>query len=140
AIFLFQSCCFAALTIINPSDAGALGLNLLADPLDAELDIIAVHGLDGHWRKSWTAENGVFWLQDLLPTRVPKARIYSYSHDSRTRGGDVPFTLDISDHGNALVSDLTIERGLTATEERPIIFVAHSLGGLIVKSVRKDND
>lgn len=78
------------------------------------ISIVAVHGLDGHWRRSWTADNGVFWLQDLLPSKLPNARIYSYSHDSRTRGSDVPLTLDISDHGSALVSDLTVERILTA--------------------------
>ncbi|KAK1623386.1 hypothetical protein BDP81DRAFT_384530 [Colletotrichum phormii] len=136
AILLFYICCTVALAVVDASDFGGLGLNLLADPQDAEFDIIAIHGLDGHWRNSWTSGDGVFWLQDLLPIRVPQARIYSYSHDSRTRGGEVPFTLDMSDHGIALVRDLTIERGLTATERRPIIFIAHSLGGLIVKSVR----
>ncbi|CAI0645455.1 unnamed protein product, partial [Colletotrichum noveboracense] len=99
--------------IVEHDKPGTLGLNLLASPSDANIDIVAVHGLDGHWRRSFTAENGVFWLQDLLPAWMPSARIYSFSHDSRTRGGDVPLTLEISDHGKELVSELAITRQLT---------------------------
>ncbi|KAH9232177.1 hypothetical protein K456DRAFT_1798044, partial [Colletotrichum gloeosporioides 23] len=97
------------------------------------LSIVAVHGLDGHWTRSWTADNGVFWLRDLLPESLPEARIYAYSYDSRTRGGDTPLTLDISDHGRELVSELTLTRQLTNTEKRPIVFLGHSLGGIVVK-------
>jgi hypothetical protein len=82
-------------------------------PLIQRQSIVAVHGLDGHWKDSWTADNGVFWLQDLLPHDFPKARIYSFGHDSRTRGGTKPLTLDISDHGKDLVTSLTNERYLS---------------------------
>ncbi|KAH9233425.1 hypothetical protein K456DRAFT_1838259, partial [Colletotrichum gloeosporioides 23] len=100
------------------------------------ISIVAVHGLDGHWRRSWTADNGIFWLQDLLPNKLPKARIYSYSHNSKTRGGEVPLT-DVSVHGRELVRALTAER--IQTNQRPIIFIAHSLGGIILKNVSKQH-
>jgi hypothetical protein len=47
--------------------------------------IIAVHGLDGHRRTSWTANNGVLWLRDLLPSVIPGARVltYGYNHSCR---------------------------------------------------------
>lgn len=146
------------------------GLHLLVDPENPSVEcvesardkifpntcesIIAVHGLDGHWNRSWTADNGVFWLKDLLPQLLPTARIFSFSHDSRTKWGDIPLTLDISDHGKDLVSELTIVRQLShvsnlspslmnsncilKTEKVPIILIGHSLGGLIIKSVRKE--
>jgi len=68
--------------------------------------------MDGHWKESWVDDNGVFWLQDLLPQVLPQARIYSYSYDSRTRG-DSPLTLDIYDHGKELVAALALQRQLT---------------------------
>lgn len=75
--------------------------------------IIAVHGLDGHWKRSWVAKNGVFWLQDLLPQAIPEARVYSYGYDSRTRGSSFPLTLDITEGGKELVAELALERELT---------------------------
>lgn len=117
-----------------------VGLHLLHESSDATIDIVAVHGLDGHWKRSWTADNGVFWLQDMLPQVVTRARIYSFGYDSRTRWGDMPLTLDISEHGKDLVTSLSLERQLTGTEQTPIIFIGHSLGGLVVKSALLHSD
>ncbi len=39
------------------------------------VSIVAVHGLDGHRDKTWTADNDVHWLRDLLPNTIPHARI-----------------------------------------------------------------
>lgn len=75
-----------------------------------------------------------FWLEDLLPFEFPKARVFSFGHDSRTRGGDNPLTQDISDHGKDLVRVLSEERHLSNSESRPLIFIGHSLGGLVIKS------
>jgi hypothetical protein len=72
--------------------------------------IVAVHGLDGHWKKSWTANNQVFWLEDLLPQVLPNARIYFFSHDSRTRGSKTPLRLDIDDFAKGLISQLVATR------------------------------
>ncbi|KAM7189943.1 P-loop containing nucleoside triphosphate hydrolase protein [Rhypophila sp. PSN 637] len=80
-------------------------LHLLVSPSNAEIDIVAVHGLDGHWKNSWTAENG-----------------------------------DISDHAKNLVWLLSNERLLTNTETRPLIFIGHSLGGLVIKSALLTSD
>ncbi|KAF8519351.1 hypothetical protein BU17DRAFT_11150, partial [Hysterangium stoloniferum] len=46
--------------------------------------IIAIHGLDGHREDSWTAENGILWLRDLLPRRLPHARIATYGYHAST--------------------------------------------------------
>lgn len=50
------------------------------------LSIVAVHGLDGDREHSWTSDNGICWLRDLLPKVVPQARILTYGYDAYTRG------------------------------------------------------
>ena len=39
-----------------------------------EVDIIAIHGLNGHRLKTWTHDNGTLWLRDLLPKTLPGCR------------------------------------------------------------------
>ncbi|KIM79568.1 hypothetical protein PILCRDRAFT_74296, partial [Piloderma croceum F 1598] len=99
--------------------------------------IVAIHGLDGHLEKSWTADNGMLWLRDLLPKELRHARILTYGYDSYTRGRDRLANESIHDLANDLLSSLATRRRISNTEWRPIIFVAHSLGGIILKSVRK---
>lgn len=97
--------------------------------------IVAIHGLNGHREKTWTATNGVFWLRDLLPRRIPNARIMSWGYDANTHSLSPTSVQYIHDHATTLVSDLVLERRLSHTERRPIIFLAHSLGGIVVKEV-----
>ena len=47
-----------------------------------EVDIVAIHGLGGTPRKTWTHENGKLWLEDFAPQVYPAARIYSFGYDS----------------------------------------------------------
>jgi hypothetical protein len=118
--------------------------------------IVAVHGLDGKRDKSWTAKNNVNWLRDLLPADIPQARIFSWGYEAKTHGTFSIKSQTIYDHARSLVSDLCREGRLTEvrkayvgivhklndlqTRRRPIIFVAHSLGGLVVKSVSRPWD
>jgi predicted alpha/beta-fold hydrolase len=97
--------------------------------------IVAVHGLNGHRENTWTSEGGKLWLRDFLPSKISNVRIYSWGYDANTHSGDRVNTQYIYDIAKTLVSDLSLARQLTNTEQRPIIFVAHSLGGLVVKSV-----
>ncbi|MCJ1245218.1 hypothetical protein MMC30_002420 [Trapelia coarctata] len=97
--------------------------------------IVAIHGLDGHWKRSWTDEaSGMFWLQTFLPDAVPNARIYSYGYDANTHGSSPVLQRSIDDHALRMVTDLVRERRRTQSNKKPIIFVAHSLGGIVLKS------
>lgn len=41
------------------------------------------HGLNGSGRKTWTDQDtGTFWLEDLLPSSLPDARIMTFAYDS----------------------------------------------------------
>jgi hypothetical protein len=44
---------------------------ILYDWTNSEFSVVAVHGLNGHSEKTWTADNGVNWLRDLLPEDFP---------------------------------------------------------------------
>src|SRR5438034_11849508 len=67
----------AAPTAPVPTPAAPLGLICLTPDLGEEHvipgapDIVAIHGINGHAYKTWTHENGAFWLQDFLPEQIP---------------------------------------------------------------------
>lgn len=94
------------------------GLSLLASPvLDGEFgttydfDVIAIHGLNGHPRDTWTydkAEGQVFWLQDFLPKALPGARIFTYGYDSNLFLSSS--TGDIDTYAKGLLDHLNLER------------------------------
>ncbi|KAI9765525.1 MAG: hypothetical protein M1840_007351 [Geoglossum simile] len=108
----------------------------LSDPLNprevnAEVDIVFVHGLNGNRNTTWTTGD-VFWPQDLLPADVPMARILTFGYDSSVAHfWSAASQNRIDGHASTLLADLAGLRDRTETNERPIILVAHSLGGII---------
>lgn len=75
------------------------------------------------------------WLTDLLPQNIPNARVFTFDYDARPAsfvGSD--FLERIQSHATTLVANLVGERDLSNVSDRPIIFICHGLGGLIVKS------
>ncbi|KAG9053227.1 hypothetical protein FS842_008484 [Serendipita sp. 407] len=108
---------------------GFLELSAGHDPI---VDIVALHGLDGHREHSWTADDGTMWLKDLLPNDIPNARILTYGYDADTRSFSQTSTQTIFRHAEAFAEDLSRLRR-TTDPKRPIIFLAHSLGGIILK-------
>ncbi|PVF95828.1 TPR-like protein [Serendipita vermifera] len=116
---------------MSSSKRKELGFKELSPGNSPVVDIIAIHGLDGHRERTWTAENGTMWLQDLLPRALPNARILTYGYDADTRSFSQTSTQNINRHAGAFVAELSQLR--SETPERPIIFIAHSLGGIILK-------
>lgn len=97
---------------------------------------IFIHGLTGNRESTWTDEkSGTFWPLDLLPASLPTARIMTFGYDADIVNAiDVASSNTLRDHGKSLAHALTYER--MEAEERPVIFVAHSLGGLVCEQVR----
>ena len=93
--------------------------------------IVAVHGLSGDWERTWTDEDGQLWLRDFLPSQLPNARIMSYGYNSETVFSKA--ITDIDDEAAMLLDWLDGER--QSEKIRPIIFVSHNLGGIVVKKV-----
>lgn len=78
--------------------------------------------------------DGVFWPQKLLPNTIPDAKIFSFGYNADVGGFLSPTSQNsISQHAEALLSDLADLRDKPAEQEIPLIFVVHSLGGIIVK-------
>ena len=109
------------------------GMKVLYQPLKADVDIVFVHGLTGDRERTWT-KNGTCWPQSLLPGEIPTARVMTYGYDAYflRRHGPV-LSHRIRDHALDLLNALAASRAKGEAEQRPIIFVVHSLGGIVCK-------
>ncbi|KAK3988894.1 hypothetical protein QBC44DRAFT_397114 [Cladorrhinum sp. PSN332] len=107
----------------------------------SNVDIVLIHGVNGDPVKTWECKNEakdedknlgdtVLWPQHFLPRRFPGARVLTYGYN-----GDMYHNDSISgirDLAKSLLSCIDIKRQ-DVDPRRPIIFIAHCLGGLIVK-------
>ena len=85
----------------------------------------------------------VFWPRDLLPQKFPQARITTWGYNVQfenifSSGSQAT----IFQHSQTLLSDITMFRGSVSDRTKPILFLAHGLGGIVVKdalSLSKDD-
>lgn len=95
--------------------------------------IVFVHGLTGNRDRTWTHSNGTYWIGDLLPKDLPSARIMSFGYDADVvRFWTMAGSNRLHDHGKSLACAV-LDRRL-GLEKRPIVFVSHSLGGLVCEA------
>ncbi|KAI0147348.1 hypothetical protein GGR57DRAFT_260172 [Xylariaceae sp. FL1272] len=141
----------------------AIGITTIHDSPIAAVDVVFVHGLQGHPERTWKVEKSqkislrrrlfgppsapvdedtaaTYWPYDLLAQSddFRDSRIMTWGYDTRVireffGGSDQQ---NISQHGNNLLVNLQQER--KEDPLRPLIFVAHSLGGIVLK-VALDN-
>lgn len=129
----------------EPEPKGLYLLNMDLPTMDEasseiyEVDIVAIHGLNGTALGTWTRnttnekahkKTSTLWLRDLLPKDLPGARIFTYGYDSKVMFSKSKATTE--DYAQSLLLALQAERK-HGQERRPIIFIAHSLGGLVCK-------
>jgi hypothetical protein len=72
------------------------------------------------------------WLKDFIPKQWPAARIMSYGYNSNIFGKS---RADIESTAEDLIRRIKGKRLSTPAVNVPILFIAHSLGGLLVKRV-----
>ncbi|KAJ6084383.1 hypothetical protein N7486_011183 [Penicillium sp. IBT 16267x] len=116
-----------------PSLAFKFGLEILQDCPDATVDICFVHGLTGDRDKTWTAGGQTTpWPKILLPPKL-NARVLTYGYDAYVARKSVASSNRLINHAQNLLGDLTADRSFCNASSRPLIFVAHSLGGIVCK-------
>jgi len=119
----------------------AFVLKVLVDqePADAQcVDIIAVHGLNGDCDGTWTDPTSrVNWLthESCLRKDIPKARILTFGYNSTTYFSRSD--ADVRDFASELLAAVSTKRFHRAELARPIVFLCHHLGGLVVKQVAR---
>ncbi|GFF73987.1 hypothetical protein IFM60648_04080 [Aspergillus lentulus] len=95
-------------------------------------DLVAIHGLNGDPINTWThTETRVMWLRDLLPAAIPDIRIMTFGYNARFKN----FTAqqDLKSISLKLLAELVDLRTTEDEKSRPIVFVCHSLGGIVAK-------
>lgn len=102
---------------------------------EACVDIVFVHGLTGNPYNTWLhKESGIHWPSKLLRQDLPDTRILSFGYDADIVNFWNPASNSrLSSHAENLVGELVRERERTDTETRKLLFVAHSLGGLVTE-------
>ena len=96
--------------------------------------MVFVHGLGGHSRDTWGGWNA-HWPCDFLPKDLKGVRVLAFNYDARL--SSLSDNLGVFEGiGKILLHFCHRIRLDVSVQDRPIIFVCHGLGGLIVKSVR----
>jgi hypothetical protein len=136
------------------------GLTLLStvEDFDAQIDIIFIHGL-GHACESWSSSDttGSFGLWDLFPSGLPHARFLNYGYEPSRYVQSVCFDTGTPDDyishelvascdtgspnnfvfSNKVLEKIELSRERSQERQRPIVFVCHSLSGIILKQALK---
>lgn len=99
-------------------------------PERAALDVVFLHGLDGDARKSWTSgSDDLFWPQ-WLAEEVPDTAVWTVGYDAWSSGWRGQ-SMSLPDRAINLLALLQNH----AIGERPLCFITHSMGGLLVKEM-----
>ena len=96
-----------------------------------------IHGLRGDRENTWKKEN-TLWPKELLPKTIPRARILTFGYDADVYHFWSKPASDntVKTHGDNLTASLVgLRHQEKETATGPIIFVAHSLDGLVCAEV-----
>lgn len=82
----------------------------------------------------------VYWPKHLLPETLPSARVFVYGYDTKLRHAlGAPVSKNtVYDIASDFLGILEAER--RSHPSRPLIFIAHSLGGIVVKELLRQSD
>ncbi|KAI1655243.1 hypothetical protein F4813DRAFT_368207 [Daldinia decipiens] len=130
--WIFMNPALAKPLILDSHFRGLTPLNEIA-PENHQYDCIAISGLASHPFGSWQPhgrDKSFMWIRDELPQFLPTVRFILYGYDTILR----PSTSfqRVSDLANSFI-DVLQAGGWTSPTAKPLLFLAHSLGGVILK-------
>ncbi|VUC24512.1 unnamed protein product [Clonostachys rosea] len=99
---------------------------------DHHTDCIAISGLASHPFGSWQPhgdDKSFMWIRDELPKSLPGIRTIIYGYKSELLGSESFQT--INDIALSFIHQL--KTGGWHLDSKPVVFLAHSLGGLVLK-------
>lgn len=104
--------------------------------LTPAVDIIFLHGLTGNAYDTWYHDTAkIYWPNKLLKEDIPDARILAFGYDADVTNWYKAASVNrIGNHAESLLGSVTRFRERTKSENRKLIFVVHSLGGLVVEN------
>ncbi|KAL8993067.1 MAG: hypothetical protein Q9169_006622 [Polycauliona sp. 2 TL-2023] len=100
---------------------------VVAEPVNGEdvrIDLVFVHGLSDDWQSTWKKDR-LSWIEEFLPQDIPHARIFTCGFNTQ-RGSH-----NHTSHSLQGLQDYEIKRD---HRRRPVIFLAHSLAGLVLQA------
>ena len=117
------------------SQKGPLSLRTIHEPLDGAIaDVVFIHGLGGGSRKTWAKNEDpeLFWPGEWLPRDddFQDVRILTFGYNADWGKESI---LNIQDFGKSLLYALKDAPTGSRAQQCPLIFVCHSLGGLVAK-------
>jgi len=105
------------------------------DPAAVVVDVVFIHGLTGNAFNTWLhVPTRKHWPSMMLKDSIPDLRILSFGYDADVvNWWSQTATNTISNHAENMLGAAVRLRERTQSEDRKIIFVAHSLGGLVAE-------
>lgn len=125
---------------VSKQGTGQINLRLASSPIseaEADVDIVAIHGLGTTspdtwiWKKTQGNTHGVNWLEDseMLLNKVGSARIFTSDWPANLFVSQDSIQPTIIELARNLLLDIRSKLGEI---DRPILFIASCLGGIIV--------
>jgi len=97
----------------------------------SDADIVFIHGLTGDPKGTWQSEeSGDFWPEWLCET-IPNTAVHSLGYPASLFGKWANKEMNLFERA-ANVLEALVSRGIG---ERPLVFVCHSLGGILAKQI-----
>ncbi|KAF1952089.1 hypothetical protein CC80DRAFT_359896, partial [Byssothecium circinans] len=107
-----------------------LGLALVHSPEEVRIEVVFVHGLNGSRSVTWRNSLGDFWPA-WLGESIHGSRIWTYGYNSAVWRSPSEDVLEL--HTARLLEEC-VQKGV-GRKSAKVVFVCHSLGGILVKSV-----
>ena len=85
------------------------------------------------------ARRAVYWPRDLVPITVPNARVLTYGYDTHVRHRIGPAMSKNTIYDIAWDFLVSLEAARCSELFRPLLFIAHSLGGIVVKEALRQS-